>query len=820
MERDLMSKYPIGSKPHIHYYPYLIFISYIISLIGAFTTVELLHRRVSGNGWRNWVQLGACSVSFGLVAIWCMHFVGNRAIVLGDGEEGIQLYYNTTFTAVSAILPTVIIYLGLLVADKFHKGTKSSMIRYVALLVCGVCSGAAITGMHYLGNEGTIGYHLILEYRYVVGAAAIAVGAATMSYTLFFHWSKHWMNNIWRRIVVAAFLAVAVSGMHWTAAAGTVYKLRDYRGRGRRDVNLIIAVCLSMGACCVCFALGFLKQRRARKLKDRAQQVVLAIATFDDEGKLLVTQSGLMPCQTITRQFHKRTFDEDFNTSHPVFQWIFRVSRYWGGVIDLIPAMRDHLQSTGYIQVHSPVMGNRSRTSMEDDSISYSVTFRELFCTTAQDISRSLDTRLQDLGHLYEDVLTTGTLANRIIWNTDGAKTIIATDAGRGDIESGIANPILFGKGQLLVLTRKVGSEEAKRLQNLGYRFAHLDQIGDTLARSLQISRDDLKLWVGRLQLFCERKPWVPPRGTYLAAFLLQPSPSLHGLEVIVPKLTPDRLPMTELSSGELCSKQVRILARFDGLTMEQCLALHNQLHEAGIEEDIFLEKFKNRIHELMSEIPEDALHQATFSAQQLAATHGMTGQNDISEATVFAFCGIKDVYNQKMSSKTLSAVPLSLFQCYQRIYPGCPDHAIFAQRNHKEFSTLLSSSTIDATPSSNSPKKWSPIWPFTKMPSVSETSINPDSSSEKGLFSASTSFPSAESTNISSFPFGGIMVSQDIVTVTGDQKDGSQIELSDLGVRSVASVADKEQQTMADRLLAMTTMFRDLHTRGANRRT
>jgi hypothetical protein len=41
-------------------------------------------------------------------------------------------------------------------------------------------------------------------------------------------------------------------------------------------------------------------------LKDRAQQVVLAVATFDAEGRLLVSQSGLMPCQTITRQFHQR----------------------------------------------------------------------------------------------------------------------------------------------------------------------------------------------------------------------------------------------------------------------------------------------------------------------------------------------------------------------------------------------------------------------------------------------------------------------------------------------------------------------------------
>jgi hypothetical protein len=59
--------------------------------------------------------------------------------------------------------------------------------------------------------------------------------------------------------------------------------------------------------------LGFLKQRQRKMLKDRAQQVVLAIATFDAQGKLLVSQSGLMPCQTITRQFHQRVSFEDLH---------------------------------------------------------------------------------------------------------------------------------------------------------------------------------------------------------------------------------------------------------------------------------------------------------------------------------------------------------------------------------------------------------------------------------------------------------------------------------------------------------------------------
>jgi NO-binding membrane sensor protein with MHYT domain len=175
-----------------------------------------------------------------------MHFVGNRAIVLGSGEAEIQLYYSPTYTAVSAILPVVVIFLGLLAADKFYRGSRGSVVRFASLAICGVCGGAAVTEMHYLGNNGTTNYRLILSWAHVIGAAAIAVGACLVSFGLFFHWSKHWMNNIWRRIVVALFLALAVSGMHWTAAAGTWYEIRGYHqvSGQERNTNLIISLCL------------------------------------------------------------------------------------------------------------------------------------------------------------------------------------------------------------------------------------------------------------------------------------------------------------------------------------------------------------------------------------------------------------------------------------------------------------------------------------------------------------------------------------------------------------------------------------------------
>ncbi|KAF2635994.1 hypothetical protein P280DRAFT_534249 [Massarina eburnea CBS 473.64] len=819
MNQHIQDKYPPGSRPRIHYIPYLIFVSYIVSFIGAFTTVELLHRRQSGNTWRSWVQLGACSVSFGLVAIWCMHFVGNRAIVLGDGENEIQLYYNATFTAVSAILPIVVIFLGLLAADRFYKNNKHTAIRHVALLICGICAGAAVTEMHYLGNKGTTNYHLDNDIKFIVGAASIAVVDCVIAFGLFFHWSGHWMDNIWRRLLVACFLAVAVSGMHWTAAAGTAYEITGYHtGSGQaRNVNLIIATCLCLSACMVCFAMGFLKQVHKRKLRDRAEQVVLAVAMFDSDGKLLVTPAGLMPCQTITRQFHQRTFDEDFDIRHPVFQWLFRVSRNWSGTIDLIPSMREHLLHTGFLQPGTPVIGGANRVSIgaeEDSKSSYSAIFREMFCVSAQDIARSMEVRLQDLGHLYENVETTGTLLNaRTLFLNAQGKPILAADiAGQTDLEAGLANPIIFGRGQMLVLTRKVGAFEASRLQNIGFRFASMEQIGDHLARSLQISRDDLDRLIGRLQTSCVRDALIPRKGTYLASFLLQPSPVLQGLDVIVQRLLPDRLPMVKLANDELTQREVKLLSTFNGCTLEDCLMRIDRHSGSVTGDDIFLDKFRNKIIELFQQVPEPALRQAYFSAQQLDIAHGVTGHNDPLQSTIFAFCGIKEIYNQTLQSPTLRCVPLSFLRANLRTYTGSPDHALLAHKTHKEFGSLHSTTMDPGSPTSRKSPKWTTLFRTSTVASSSSATVVTDSSSEKGLVNLAPSFDGMATAAVASHPFGGIMVSQDVV-ISEDRegKGGVDLELRDWGVRSVAGVADAEQVTMVDRLMGITTGFRDL---------
>ncbi len=57
----------------------------------------------------------------GAVGIWCMHFIGNLAIVMHDGEPALQIQYSPGFTAGSFLLPIV----GLAIAFYFYHTSES-----------------------------------------------------------------------------------------------------------------------------------------------------------------------------------------------------------------------------------------------------------------------------------------------------------------------------------------------------------------------------------------------------------------------------------------------------------------------------------------------------------------------------------------------------------------------------------------------------------------------------------------------------------------------------------------------------------------------
>jgi NO-binding membrane sensor protein with MHYT domain len=156
----------------------------------------------------------------GGVGIWSMHLIGNRAIILGDGQPQVQIAYSTGLTTLSFFVPIIVLFLA------FSAVGINEEISYIRLVVGGTLAGLGICGMHYLGQASITNYDCIYTVANVIGAAIIAVAASIVALGVFFLFRSAWSASWWKRAMCALILAGAVSGMHWLASVGTKYRLK------------------------------------------------------------------------------------------------------------------------------------------------------------------------------------------------------------------------------------------------------------------------------------------------------------------------------------------------------------------------------------------------------------------------------------------------------------------------------------------------------------------------------------------------------------------------------------------------------------------
>lgn len=169
------------------------------------------------------------------------HYIGNRAIYIHHGEYELQIVYSVKMTIISLFLPIIVLLIA------FVSVSSNDRVQWWRIGLAGFLAGAAICGMHYLGNQSIENYHCEYSIATIVGAALIAVIASTAALALFFVLQAAWTISWWRKILCAMLLAGAVSGMHWCAAVGTKYRLLHfYTGEGEmsRETTIVVVICL------------------------------------------------------------------------------------------------------------------------------------------------------------------------------------------------------------------------------------------------------------------------------------------------------------------------------------------------------------------------------------------------------------------------------------------------------------------------------------------------------------------------------------------------------------------------------------------------
>jgi PAS domain S-box-containing protein len=179
--------------------PYLISLSFVIAIFGAFTALNLASRIRTSSGRSRAAWLAAAATALG-GGIWSMHFVA----MLAFSMPGMLISYEITATLLSLCLAIGFTGAGLAIID-WRRAAASRT------LAAGLLIGAGVVSMHYLGMAGMrMPATLTYDPRWVAVSVAIAMVAATLAV-----WLAGRDQRLGGRAGASVAMGFAIAGMHY-----------------------------------------------------------------------------------------------------------------------------------------------------------------------------------------------------------------------------------------------------------------------------------------------------------------------------------------------------------------------------------------------------------------------------------------------------------------------------------------------------------------------------------------------------------------------------------------------------------------------------
>ncbi|KAK4113248.1 hypothetical protein N656DRAFT_708468 [Canariomyces notabilis] len=665
----------IGHVVPVTYDPGQLVLSYIVSFVGAVSTLELINRRTSRKGYYNNLLLLGASITMGGVAIWCMHYIGNQAIRLLGGEPELQIVYSARMTAASFFVPILVLLIAFFVVT--GNNNNSTEVSWWRVGVSGTLSGGAICGMHYLGNASISNYHCDYAVGNVAGSAVIAAAASTVALALFFVFRSAWTGSWWKRIGCAVVLAGAVSGMHWCAALGTRYTLlvvNEVGEYGPRNTTSVVISCLSISAFLIIVGTTIYSARIRKGYAARAQRITLAAAVFDKQGRILVTPDGLLPSEVVTSSFLQK--------------------------------MTQHLCTLPH-RGRNPRMGIDLVDQQGRVIDNYDTIFCELFCLAAASLAAKLNENLIDLGFLWDEILATGrhttTPSMSLDENSAGpypSKTAAETTIQNLDdvAEKGIApnRTKTRGHGYLMFLVRRVDDNHAiEQLTAAGYRFAEPHQVSHIIASQMQIRAPRLELKMRGMERYAQGAMLNP--GVHVGLFAVRTKVHQAGFDVLVRTQARNLLPSVELPGlDRLEPGHVAMLREMDGMTLSAVLHRLGSSYagKVGLGNSAQASNFGallyDAIRSLRSMVDDPVVDKAKLVAKVAQVPCASTAKSGGRPATcAFVAFTIMIPIHVAIISPDHEFIPLPFFKTQQLAYENSPHNAVFARSLHRKISAL-----------------------------------------------------------------------------------------------------------------------------------
>lgn len=217
---------------HVSYNWLLVLLSYAVSVLGSFTSLQLaVAIPLATTSRQRTAAVAMAGGAMGLGAIWAMHFIAMLAC-----DSGMHVTYAPSLTALSAVVAFAACSAGLMLVG-------DALFSWPRLLAAGSCMGLGVAAMHYLGMAAML-MPAAISYNagLVVASLLIAVVASMAALWMAFN-----LRGPWQMIASALVMGFAVCGMHYTGMTAASFidndgQLPDGYADGLRGDNLGLTV--------------------------------------------------------------------------------------------------------------------------------------------------------------------------------------------------------------------------------------------------------------------------------------------------------------------------------------------------------------------------------------------------------------------------------------------------------------------------------------------------------------------------------------------------------------------------------------------------
>lgn len=382
-----------------------------------------------------------------------------------------------------------------------------------------------------------------------------------------------------------------------------------------------------------------------------------------------------------------QTFGEDeLSRSQSTFLWVFRASRNWSILKELIPGMKDYLETDPTARRYRP--GYQTPNAQDDSSemsINFAPIFKQLFCVAAQQLAVLVHEPLERIGTLFEEPLDTGAVL--VSGPTKPLDSGSPNTFRTNDVEAGSGSQAIT-RGKYFFIHRRLNRTEVAGFAALGYRFASIGQVADSLAKSMQVNRDNMVTHIERMRISASPEHLLPP-GLHLACFMLRPS-MYKSFDVLVPELRQSQLPYATIQSCALSQGQMEQLKAFDDLTIRDVMkVLANPSTGLELREESRWQLYNAFVKLLETMGDTDTMMQAKFSTKEFRLPCQSSSDTTPNTCTLLTVRLVRNIHATS-ARRDLTYIPLTFFSAQQQIQ-ALPSHdELFAQRVQREFGHLL----------------------------------------------------------------------------------------------------------------------------------